>query len=41
MEWFYGGIFETYFNGQTPGKRLVGIRTLTSMANRLTASKPC
>jgi uncharacterized RDD family membrane protein YckC len=30
MEWLYGGIFETYFNGQTPGKRLVGIRTLTT-----------
>jgi uncharacterized RDD family membrane protein YckC len=29
MEWFYLGIFETYFNGQTPGKRLMGIRTLT------------
>ncbi len=29
LEWFYGGVFETYWNGQTPGKRLVGIRTLT------------
>jgi uncharacterized RDD family membrane protein YckC len=27
--WFYGGLFETYMNGQTPGKRLMGIRVLT------------
>ncbi|MCU0874754.1 MAG: RDD family protein [Pirellulaceae bacterium] len=29
MEWFYGGFFETYMNGQTPGKRAMGIRVLT------------
>jgi uncharacterized RDD family membrane protein YckC len=29
LEWLYGGVFETYFNGQTPGKRILGIRTLT------------
>jgi len=29
LEWFYGGIFETYLNGQTPGKRIMGIRVLT------------
>lgn len=29
LEWFYGGVFETYMNGQTPGKRLIGIRVLT------------
>ena len=28
LEWFYGGLFETYWNGQTPGKRMVGIRVL-------------
>lgn len=28
MEWFYGGILETYFNGQTVGKRLLGLRVL-------------
>jgi uncharacterized RDD family membrane protein YckC len=28
LEWFYGGLFETYMNGQTPGKRIVGIRVL-------------
>jgi uncharacterized RDD family membrane protein YckC len=29
MEWFYGGLFETYMNGQTPGKWVMGIRVLT------------
>lgn len=28
MEWFYGGLFETFWNGQTPGKRVMGIRVL-------------
>jgi uncharacterized RDD family membrane protein YckC len=26
---FYGGLFETFWNGQTPGKRLIGLRVLT------------
>jgi uncharacterized RDD family membrane protein YckC len=30
LGWFYGGLFETYWNGQTPGKRLMGIRVLTT-----------
>jgi len=29
LNWFYGGLFEAYWNGQTPGKRLMGIRVLT------------
>ncbi len=29
VTWFYGGLFETYWNGQTPGKRLLGLRVLT------------
>ena len=29
LEWFYGGLFETFWNGQTPGKRLMRIRVLT------------
>jgi uncharacterized RDD family membrane protein YckC len=29
FEWFYGGLFETYMNGQTPGKWLLGIRVVT------------
>lgn len=28
--WFYGFIFESVMNGQTPGKRLFGIRVLTT-----------
>lgn len=28
IEWFYGGIFETMMNGQTPGKWVMGIRVL-------------
>jgi uncharacterized RDD family membrane protein YckC len=27
--WLYGGLFETFWNGQTPGKRLLGIRVIT------------
>jgi uncharacterized RDD family membrane protein YckC len=29
IEWFYGGFFESYWNGQTPGKWLMGLRVLT------------
>ncbi|HEX4129948.1 MAG TPA: RDD family protein [Pirellulales bacterium] len=29
FEWFYGGVFETVWNGQTPGKRICGLRVLT------------
>src|SRR5687767_1931680 len=28
MSWFYGGFFETYWNGQTPGKRMLGLRVV-------------
>lgn len=27
--WFFGGVCETFLNGQTPGKWLLGLRTLT------------
>jgi uncharacterized RDD family membrane protein YckC len=30
LSWFYGGLFETFMNGQTPGKRMLGIRVLTT-----------
>ena len=30
VRWFYGGLFETFMNGQTLGKRLTGIRVLTT-----------
>ena len=29
LEWFYGGLFETFWNGQTPGKRMMRIRVLS------------
>ena len=29
LEWFYGGVFETFMNGQTPGKWVLGIRVLS------------
>ena len=29
LAWFYGGLFETYYNGQTPGKRLMQIRVVS------------
>jgi uncharacterized RDD family membrane protein YckC len=30
ITWLYGGLFETFMNGQTPGKRMIGIRVLTA-----------
>lgn len=30
IDWFYGGLFEALMNGQTPGKRVMGIRVLTT-----------
>jgi uncharacterized RDD family membrane protein YckC len=29
IEWFYAGLFETFWNGQTPGKRVMGIRVVS------------
>ncbi len=29
IAWFYGGLFETFFNGQTPGKMICSLRVLT------------
>lgn len=29
LSWFYGGLFETLWNGQTPGKRMTGLRVLS------------
>lgn len=29
ITWFYGPLFEVYWNGQTPGKRITGLRVLT------------
>lgn len=30
LSWFYGGLFETYWNGQTPGKRMMRIRVIST-----------
>ncbi len=30
VTWFYFGLFETFWNGQTPGKRLMGLRVLST-----------
>jgi uncharacterized RDD family membrane protein YckC len=30
LSWFYGGFFEAYWNGQTPGKSLMGLRVLST-----------
>jgi uncharacterized RDD family membrane protein YckC len=29
LDWFYGGLFETYWNGQTPGKKLLQLRVMS------------
>jgi uncharacterized RDD family membrane protein YckC len=29
IDWFYGVLFETFLNGQTPGKYVLGLRVLT------------
>lgn len=29
LDWFYGGMFETFMNGQTPGKWVLGIRVIS------------
>ena len=37
MEWFYGGFFETFWNGQTPGKRAFGLRVVSLDGRPITA----
>jgi uncharacterized RDD family membrane protein YckC len=29
LDWFYGGLFEAFWNGQTPGKRLMRLRVVS------------
>ncbi|MGE0607670.1 MAG: RDD family protein [Pirellulales bacterium] len=29
LDWFYGGLFEAFMNGQTPGKRMLRLRVVT------------
>ena len=37
VDWFYGVLFETLYNGQTPGKRLMGLRVLTTEGHPINA----
>jgi uncharacterized RDD family membrane protein YckC len=37
LTWFYGGVFETIWNGQTPGKRMMAIRVLSSDGQAINA----
>ncbi len=37
--WFYGGFFEAWWNGQTPGKRLMQIRVVTVDGQPINASQ--
>ncbi len=30
LDWFYGSLFEAYMNGQTPGKRVMSLRVVTT-----------
>lgn len=37
VQWFYGGLFEAFWNGQTPGKRMTGLRTVRTDGRPITA----
>jgi uncharacterized RDD family membrane protein YckC len=37
LSWFYGGLFETFWNGQTPGKRILGLRVLSDNGQPINA----
>jgi len=39
LTWFYGGVFETFWNGQTPGKRIMRIRVLSVEGQAINASQ--
>jgi uncharacterized RDD family membrane protein YckC len=39
MMWFYAGVFETFWNGQTPGKRAMGLRVLQIDGRPITAGQ--
>lgn len=38
LDWFYFGLFEAFWNGQTPGKRSLGIRVVRSNGTPVDAS---
>lgn len=37
LDWFYGGLFETLWNGQTPGKHLLRLRVLSTTGQPINA----
>lgn len=39
VTWFYGGVFETFWNGQTPGKRSLGLRVLRTDGSPINAGQ--
>ncbi len=39
ISWFYGGVFETFWNGQTPGKRSLGLRVLQTDGSPINAGQ--
>lgn len=39
MQWFYGAVFEIWWNGQTPGKRSLGLRSLQTDGRPLTVTQ--
>ena len=39
LSWFYGGLFETFWNGQTPGKRMMGLRVVSITGQPINASE--
>lgn len=39
VTWFYGGVFETFWNGQTPGKRSLGLRVLSTDGSPINAGQ--
>ncbi|QDU58996.1 RDD family protein [Aeoliella mucimassa] len=39
ITWFYGGFFETYMNGQTPGKRAMGLRVVRTNGGPINAGQ--
>lgn len=39
ISWFYGGLFETFWNGQTPGKKSMGLRVLRADGSAINAGQ--
>ncbi len=39
VTWFYGAVFETFWNGQTPGKRSMGLRVVRTDGSPINAGQ--